>query len=273
MLQGTERLVRVTAMSAWAASALAACAAAREAPRVDISLGAYPQLDNAVVTNRGYRIELAEARVVLQDLEFAVGGEAHAANWRSQIGGWLIPIASAHPGHLSGGEVTGELRGRFVASWRPASETPLGTASLIAGKYESANFTLSEGTEMDALEPGDTLLGHTAIFRGSATRAGERREFSAAIDAAAGESAIAGVPFAAPVSSGMSTTLDLELLLRDPFEGDTLFDDIEFAQLKAEKGGVLVIAANANDAAARAAHALLVDALQAPDHFSIRTTP
>jgi hypothetical protein len=250
---------------------LEACAGAREAPRVELPLHASLRPE-AVDTNMGYRVELNEARLVLEDVEFAVGGEAHAssAEWFSR---WLLPHAQAHGGHLTGGEVTGELRGRFVARWRPNIEAPLGTASLIAGQYESVNFTLIRDTSAEPLSFGDSSPGQGVILRGVAVRSDERREFLAVIDVPAPGSKIAGVPFAGSVRGGMSARLALELALRDPFEGDTLFDGIDFGRLRPDESGVATIATTASDAAGRAAHALLAVALQGPDHFEVHVVP
>lgn len=250
------------------AVALSACAGAEEAPRVELPVRAARLLE-AVETDLGYRIELGEARLVVHGLEFAIGGEAHVSSWTQRIADWLVPIATAHPGHLSGGEVTGELPGRFVISWRPAVETPLGTASLIAGDYESANFTLASGTGADGLGPNDPLLGHTMSLRGTASRGPERHQFSALVDAD-GERELAGIPFAVRVPSDASMSLGLELLLGDPFEGDTLFDAIDFGAIPQDDAGVVVVAAGASHASARDAHARLARAIQTPDHFRLR---
>lgn len=247
---------------------LCACAGGEEAARVELPLRADARHTEPVVTDLGYEIQLSEARLMLADLEFAIGGEAHAAGWLRRLGDAIVPPALAHPGHATGGEVTGELRGRFVASWLPESGTPLGMATLLTGDYESANFTLSRAGAADGLAPGDPLLGHTAILRGSATRSGARSEFVALLD---GEGELAGVPFAVPVRTGMAVTLGLELLPRDPFEGDTLFDGIDFEALGAS-GQVVDISRAGGDAATRS-HETLLERLSAPDHFRLSSMP
>jgi len=250
-----------------AAGGLVACGGAEEAARV--ALPVYVEAPSLQVeTNLGYSVELSEVRLAIENLEFAVAGEAHASLTRA-LADWLVPTASAHSGHAFGGDVTGELRGTFVMRWPPAASSMLGTATLLAGDYQSANFTLRRALPEDGIEPSDALLGHTARLRGSVRRAGWQGQFAAIVDAAPGEQLV-GVPCAVVVPAGSRQVLGLELALRDPFEGDTLFDGIDFEVLQTDADGLSELSAASDDAAARVAQARLAEALLGPDHFLMR---
>jgi hypothetical protein len=257
-----------TARAVIVASLLAGCSGAEEAARVELPV----QVDTGslveVQTDLGYEVVLSEARLALENLEFAVAGEAHAS-WAGAVADFLVPPAWAHPGHDSGGDVTGELRGAFITSWLPAADAALGTATLLAGDYQSVNFTFRRAGPEDGLAASDGLLGHTATLRGSATRGGVRREFVAVIDAASGDRLV-GVPFAVAVREGVELVIGLELVLRDPFEGDTLFDGIDFERLAPNARGELDLSAHAFDVASQQAQTLLSATFQAPDHFMMR---
>src|SRR5262245_46102613 len=69
-----------------------------------------------VVNDLGYMITTTKYRTLLGNFAFTVGGETHVAARRRAraFRNLLIGNAWAHPGHLSNGVVTGELRGRFI---------------------------------------------------------------------------------------------------------------------------------------------------------------
>ena len=92
---------------------------------------------NALATtqsNLGYTVELTSARAVVRDFAFYSQGEVQTAQDVAQrprpIFAWvksiLLPSAHAHPGHFQGGEVTGELTGRFVLDWALGATAPVG---------------------------------------------------------------------------------------------------------------------------------------------------
>ena len=219
-----------------------------------------------VETDRGYTVELAEARLALADLRFAVAGEEHAASGFRRLHDWLVPAAHAHPGHSSGGEVTGELLGQFVSRWLPANEAPLGWATLLEGDYESANFVFGRAVREQGVGDDDPLLGHTALLRGSAVRGAERVPFVVLLDAPEGD-VLMGVPFDAGIRADVSSAIGFELLPRDPFERDTLFDGIDFARLARDASGVVSITADAGDPEIAAAYERLLATWVTPDHF------
>lgn len=258
-------------LSALACAALAVGCGAKEASRLTLPVRADAHLE-AVDTDRGYTVELAEARLSLADLRFAVGGEEHAASrWRA-LHDWLVPVAQAHPGHSSGGEVTGELLGQFVTSWLPVAEAPLGLATLLEGDYESASFAFGRALSARGPAAEGPSLGHTAVLRGTATRGAERRSFVIVLDVEAGQQLL-GVPFDAGIRADAPTAIGFELLPRDPFERDTLFDGIDFARLARDPDGVVSITPDASDPELAAAYDRLLATFETPDHFRMLGMP
>lgn len=258
--------------AALALAALVLGCGAEEASRLSLPVHADARHIEVVETDRGYTVELAEARLALADLRFALAGEEHAASGWRVLHDWLVPAARAHPGHSSGGQVTGELLGQFVSRWLPESEAPLGLATLLEGDYESANFALGRAVREHGVGDGDPLLGHTALLRGAAVRGAERVSFMVLLDAPAGE-ALTGVPFDASIRADAPSAIGFELLPRDPFEGDTLFDGIDFARLARDAGGVVSITPDAADAEIAAAHERLLAQWVTPDHFRMLALP
>lgn len=246
---------------------IAGCADPSEPARVELEVFTDASGLAPVETDLGYRVELTEARMVMENLEFAIAGELHTSIWRS-LSNALLPAAHAHPGHHQAGSVTGELPGRFVLDWVDGADAVLGVATLLAGDYRSANFTFARGAPEDGLEAGDALLQHTAILRGTATRAGERFPFEARILSPIGRSMV-GAPFVQAVDADTEVRLGLRLSLRDPLEGDTLFDGLDFAALDAVQEGAISLEAGAADPELAAAYELLRLTFQSHDHFDV----
>jgi hypothetical protein len=231
----------------------------------------------AVETDLGYRVELSEVRLAFDDLAFSApagelqtmrpSGTSRARAWLAALGDLAVPPAHAHPGHGSGGDVTGELPGHFVAAWRPGEGSELGRARLIAGAYESVSFTFSRASSGDGLGAGDELLGHTARLAGSARRGEWTTRFVVLIDSPEGR-ALTGVPCQLEVGEGMRATLGLQFLPLDPFEGDTPFDGIDFEALSGD-GERLVISGDAREPALSRAYEDLRRAFQTHDHYGV----
>jgi hypothetical protein len=118
--------------------------------------------------------------VVVDNLEFTIEGETHAA-WWPRIYEWLVPSARAHPGHYAGGEVCGELAGHFIINLLAASAQELGTAVLLPGDYNGLNFTFGRANDADT-STSQALIGHTAFFEGTASKAASQVSFSAIVD-------------------------------------------------------------------------------------------
>lgn len=237
---------------------------AEEAPRIELPIVADGSLVAPTTTDLGYVVELSEARMVLSNVLFTVRGEAHAAR---RLSDWLIAPAYAHPGHFHGGEISGEMPGRFVVDWIQGHGQPLGTATLLAGNYESANFTFAYGTPDDGLPANDALLEHTAILRGVAKRIddGQETAFVALIQANKGRDLI-GAPFEIEISGQTQSQLGFRLATTDPYEGDSLFDGIDFAELA--QGKELITFSESNDQEeVRTAYFRLRRTFQTHDHF------
>jgi hypothetical protein len=247
-----------------------------EATRVSVPVRVDARDLEPVESNRGYTIELSEARLVVTDLKFAIAGEEHARNGWQRLADWVVPVAHAHPGHFVGGDVTGELLGHFITSWLPEDSAPLGVATLLEGDYQSASFAFGRARVEDGLLAGDPLLGHTALLRGSATRGGVRREFLVVLDAGEGQELV-GMPFDEGVRAGAPFALGFELLLIDPIERSTLLDDIDFARLPVADDGLVRIVSSAADAALdvalAAAHERVSLAFHGASHFRMSSVP
>lgn len=228
--------------------------------------------------DRGYRIRLTSARVVVKNIAFAVDGHAHDApqthaDIQASLLSWIMPTAHAHPGHFEGGEVTGELQGRFVLDWLARNPTPqkVGTALLLLGNYTSANFVLGRGNEADSLDPQDPLLGHTAVISGVASKDGTALRFQALLDSAPGREVL-GIPFELQVSAQTSAPLGFRLHTLGVIGDGSLFDGVDFAGLTLDKDGVAQITANHQNSTARQAYTRLRRRFQTHDQFDIQAT-
>lgn len=263
-----------------------------------------------VTTDQGYVVELSGARVLVQDFAFAIAGEAHTASVLERLWGYVVPHAHAHPGHYQGGDVTGELRGRFLLDWLPDAESVnmgkglyqahcaechgefasggavpgggtapaiaahpsidaivregkgempafdfdatqidalqdylaqrLGEATLLVGQYHSVNFTFATATSEDGLETSDHLLQHTAVLHGRATKGETVVNFEVLITSPEGRQLV-GAPFVSSIEKDTHESLGVRFNTKDPLEGDTLFDGVDFAALDYDGDGVLVL--------------------------------
>lgn len=247
--------------------AASACSDAVEAQRVERLVVTDGEGLTPITTDLGYEVELSSGLVVAKDLQFAIAGEAHAS-WLEWVSDAIVPQAHAHPGHFQAGEITGELSGHFLLHFVAGEEHEVGTATLLVGKYQSANLTFTRAGEGD-VEQGHPLLGHTALLSGSATRDGNTIEFTISIDSPLDRQLI-GIPFAVDVTESGQGPLALRLLTRDPLENDTLFDGIDFAQLDFDADGRVDIEQASPEAASAAACNTVRRVLQTHDHFRVQ---
>lgn len=193
---------------------------------VPVRLGDAP---GAVVTDLGYTVRLTTARQVITHPVFTRGGEAHAAGW-----GWLIGVAHAHPGHSAGGEARGELPGRFVVDWLDGG-APLGEAAILPGVLDGADFGLGTADRGD-VEGDDPLLGHNLYLEAEVTRDDARWTLVMRVPQDTDER-VTGAPCAATVADGQPAALALTLRPLDAFEGDTVWDGVDFAALDGDGDG------------------------------------
>lgn len=191
---------------------------------VPVRLGEAP---GAVVTDLGYTVRLTAARQVIGPLVFTRGGEAHAG-WL----GWLVGAARAHPGHAAGGEARGELAGRFVVDWFDGGAS-LGTASILPGRLDGLDFALGTASEGE-VAAGDPLAGSNLYLEAEVSEGDRRWRLALAVSQDAGKQ-VTGVVCAAEIAAGAA--LVLALRVADPFEGDTVFDGIDFAAADADGDG------------------------------------
>jgi hypothetical protein len=212
----------------------------------------------------GYRVTLTRARAALRDLQFTTGGAAHAGRWRRSFLA-LAPVrpAYAHPGHAAGGEITGELPGPLLADWTATPPgAPLGTATLVAGRYTGANFRFRRATAAE-LAAGDPLVGHTFELAGSVVRDGRTVAFIALVDLDE-DARLVGAPFAADIGPAAGPTLGLRFLPTDPTApANTLWNGIDFFALAGD-------AVELRIEPGQEAHNRLRRALQVHDHYDVR---
>ncbi len=228
-----------------------------------------------VTTDLGYEVRLTSARVVIEDPVFTTGGETHGDRGLLPLmgaalrSGWsaLVPDAMAHPGHYAGGEIIGELTGRFVFDWVADDGMVLGTADLLEGSYEGVNFGLSHGEAVDGLDEGDPLLGSSALFEGEVSRDGETRTFSALIVQDADVAVIGGI-FQYELRDGQDLTLHLAFLPSPDTTDATPYDGIEFfadENASATEGHVELLPESPDDNRLR-------KALQSHDFYAVTVT-
>lgn len=212
----------------------------------------------------GYRIELTRCRVAIDTLELTTDGEMHA----SLLGpAWdlLVPNAYAHPGHSGGGEVVGELAGRYVFDWRDNGAL-IGEATLLDADYRGANFSFTRARLGDGIPADDPIIGHTFEIVGTATLDDERWEFSVLLDQDEGRRVV-GLPLELDLSDDEELELGLQLLVDDPTEPDTLFDGVDFAMLDDDGDHVIVIEPDTE------AYNRLRRNTQAHDHYGVVLHP
>jgi hypothetical protein len=250
-----------------AAAGSGACSDAQEAVRVTLPVVVDNSGMTPVQTDLGYDVTLSEARLVVDDLQFSIAGEAHTASVWRRIGDLLVPEAHAHPGHYQGGDVTGELRGHFIVDLIAGNPAPLGMAELIVGDYQASNFTFGQATAADGLAEDDPLIGHTAHLLGRANKGGVSHAFRIEIDAPANRQLV-GAPFEVAIGAESQLTLGFELMTLDPLEGDTLFDGIDFGALPLSDGAVM-LTPTSREGAIVDAYDNLRRTLLTHDHFKI----
>lgn len=220
---------------------LAGCGEAEEAPRIKAPVVVDDSGLQVVTTDLGYEVELHEVRIAIKDLHFTVAGEEHLAMAPLWLLSRFIPEAFAHPGHSHGGIVTGELKGSHLLSWPAGDDKELGEGTLLPGNYTAADFTFSRGSADQGLDEGDELFGHTAIFKGRATRDVEAIDFTIIVDSPIGRELI-GAPFEALINTDFKGTIGLRFHPKDPYAGNIIFEGLDFAELPQDREGHVRIA-------------------------------
>ncbi len=202
----------------------------------------------------GWTVTLSAFRLAVADIEFTIEGETHAS-----LSDLIVPPAMAHPGHYAGGEVTGELLGRFILDLQ-GGEHPVGDATLLTGEYHGVNLGFRVADEQDGLDEDDPLLGHTAHLEGVATQGDRAIDFSATLDVAEGTEMVGG-PFELSLTEETEGVMVLRVLTLDPSEGDTLFDGLDFGALDEDGDDAVEIAPGT------AEHNVLMKTLIRHDHY------
>jgi hypothetical protein len=234
-------------------SALAACGGG-EAPHVQLPVVSSSAGLQPVTTDLGWEVTVTAYRLAIHDLELTIMGETH------QEAPVPPPGTLAHPGHAGGGEVTGALPGNLLVDFA-ADGGPLGTADLIVGDYNGANFGFRLADADDGLDAADPLLGHTAHIVATAAREDVTLELDIVLDVA-DDTTMIGCPFDADVTETSTGDLGLTARVQDPIELDSMFDGVDFGALPAT-GGVVAIRPG------ETAHNQLRRPLQSHEHYSV----
>src|SRR5690606_25529179 len=253
------------ALSSWGTLA---CSGPKEPVRVDVPVAVDATVVSRLTTDLDYEVDLTEARIMVRDLTFSIAGELHTASLLRRSYEWLVPDALAHPGHYQGGDITGEMRGRFLLDWLPGEELELGEASLIVGQYRSANFIFSRAGEAE-LQENDPLRGHTALLRGTATKHEQTVSFLALIDSPK-DRELVGIPFEFKLEETSNVVLHLQLKILSTLEGDTLFDGLNFLALDEDDDGEVEFTPENGSENLADAYNRLRRKLQTHDHFEIK---
>jgi hypothetical protein len=221
------------------------------------------------MTDLGYQVQVDTYRLAFRDLQLTIHGEAHTASlsrpqrlWQA-VENALVPTAHAHPGHLAGGEVTGELNGSFIFEYPPKGKQSLGQATLLTGQYEGANLTFRKAGPTDNLLASDPLLGHSAYIEGSAQKAGKTVRFTAQVDVDDGTQMV-GAPCEVRIDEVSKPTLLFQVLTVDPYSTKKLFSGLDFNAYDADGDGQLAIAPGQD------AHNILRRAVQVHDFFYVK---
>jgi hypothetical protein len=238
----------------WSTIVVAAgCSGSREAVTIELEVTTSPLVIAAVTTDLGYRIELDRVRVAVTRVEFTIEGEMHDLAAR---------VARPHPGHSSGGEVTGELPCDHILVWDGAVSPALGTATLIVGDYRGANFAIRAAGAADALAVDDPLLGHAFHLTGTISKDGTSRDLDAVLDVEP-DTAVIGAVFEEVVTPASTAPLAIEFYPGDPFEADTAFDAVDFFALPTTTEGGIEIRPGS------APHNIIRRKIQTHDHYGV----
>jgi hypothetical protein len=124
----------------------------------------------------------------------------------------------------------GELRGTFLVDWLTTEGAELGEASVLVGPVTGLDFRFATaGADLGLQDDSDPLAGHTAHYRGVATRGEERAPFEVVL-LQDEDHLVTGVPLTLLVSQREPARVGLGLRLTTD-DGVTLFDGVDFDTL------------------------------------------
>lgn len=230
------------------------CAGSEEAATVSLPVTTMGSPMQPATTDLGYQVQVERMRIAVVGIQFTIEGEMHAAT--------PAPGTALHPGHSSGGEVTGELPGSFILAWTGQPQPVLGDGTLLVGDYHGANFAFRAADARDNLPAGDPLLGHTFHITGTITKAGTTRPFDAVFDVEPGAQII-GAVFEDTVTEASAETLAMTFYPTDPSEHDTAFDGVDFFALPTTASGAIEIRPGS------AEHNVIRRTIQTHDHYGV----
>jgi hypothetical protein len=241
----------------------AGCGAGSEVAEVEMPVEVSAAGMTPALTDLGYTVTVTGVRAALADLAFTVPGDGLVTTASQALLGPGQAPGYGHPGHSSGGEITGELPGEHMIDWMADGAT-LGTATLLEGEYAGVNFRFRRAHAGDGLEAGDPLLDHSFHITGTARRDGADIAFDAVLDIDEGYELV-GAPFDHSVEAGDPAQLRFELQTSESFSGSgkTLFDGIDFTTLDQDGDGQVAIRPGAE------AHNKLRRTVQSHDYYVV----
>lgn len=240
----------------------AGCGAGSEVAEVEMPVEVSAAGLTPALTDLGYTVTVTGMRAALADLAFTVPGDGLTTESQALRGPGGAP-GYGHPGHSSGGDVTGELPGERLIDWM-VDGAVLGTATLLEGDYAGVNFRFRRAHDGDGLEAGDPLLGHNFHITGTASRDGVDIAFDAVLDIDEGYELV-GAPFEHHVTVDDPAHLRFELQTSESFSGaeTTLFDGIDFSTLDPDGDGQVAIRPGAEE------HNKLRRTVQSHDYYVV----
>lgn len=233
----------------------AGCTTSAEAVRVDLPVTTTAAMPAPATTDLGYVVTVERVELAVTNIQFTIEGEMHAAGAPPPPPGTVL-----HPGHSAGGEVTGEMPGSFILRWTGQAPPTLGTATLLVGDYQGANFTFRSTDSNDQLAQGDPLFGHAIRIVGTASQGGTTRPFDAVLDVER-DTTVIGAVFVDQISETSTEALAFDFAPTDPEEADTAFDGLDFFALAAT--GAIEIRPGSD------AHNLLRRVVTTHDHYAV----
>ena len=219
----------------------AGCGTTEQADAVELPVSTVASPIATTTTDLGYEVRIDSLRIAVTGIQFTIEGEQHEGS-----------LVAPHPGHSSGGEVTGELAGNFVLAWNGQAQPALGLATLLTGDYRGANFAIRAADASD-VAAGDPLLGHAFHVTGTVTRGGTTRALDATLDVEP-DTQVIGLPFEDAITEASTETLAIEFLPQDAFDGIDFFAE-STASIEIRPGST--------------AHNIIRRAIQTHDHYGV----
>lgn len=161
---------RVFGLATWGLALLycAACGTDTGRERVFFDLRIGGVAEETMTTSAGYDVQLTEAHLSLQRVEFFEGEPLFSLRSSERWSRWLgIRTAHAHPGHFQEGEALADALQPVVVDLLGSAPATI-PGDGVTGSYRSARI---------AIAPDASLDGNSVVVEGTASRGSEVFEF------------------------------------------------------------------------------------------------